>query len=607
MYRKVLSFAVRILLLFFLLGLAYSNTHAEIKLETQLSDSVLILGDEIRMQLKVNGAQDGVDLDFPKVDGLSFRQLGRPSSSSQTIIVNGKINRFSGLVYNIGISAEKLGVFQVPGISVLHNHKTYTSQPFRLRVRAQDQISNMKVITAVSSKKIYLHQPLIITLKWYIQDDIEEYAFRFSLLDRKDELGLKLRETQASGNSRNINVNSYRIPFIQSKETLKGEQYTTYEVNFEVYPAEAGNFRIPSASVKAAIKTGFELGKDFFGRTVRTPKLKQIFNSSTEILVKVQELPLKDRPVTFTGAVGKFTIHISTEVSTVKVGDPIDLTFRIRGEGRFVKIEQPVLSELPEYKNNFVIVDNLQPGDIQDDGVQFKQVIRPRHDDISSIPPVKFSFFDPEKEDYVTIESNSLALKVLPAKQVTEADIVIFDDENRDNGNNVLTKKESGLYAIYTFEDALIPQTQSWSWYFLLLLPPLIYFSALALTNRHQKLHNNSALKRAKSANTSKNKQMKAAKQLINADGNQIYQELSRILTGYIADRLNLGTGELTTIDIRRLNKEDQLPIEIAERLSQYLQDFDRLRFTNQNTSLEEKKAAYTSVDRILKELGKIL
>ena len=584
-----------------------ASIQAEIKLEIKLSNSILILGDEISLQLKIDGIQDPVVLIFPSITGLSFRQLGAPSSSSQTIIVNGKVSRFSGLVYNIGIRGEKTGQYRVPGIRLTYKKKNYTSPPFNIRVRAQEQISSMKVRTEVSRQSIYLNQPLFITLKWYIQDDIEDYVFKFPLLDRKDDLGLKLRDTPGSGNSSNINIENYRIPFSQGSETINGESYTTYETQFEIYPNESGEFRIPPASVKASVRSGYELRKDFFGRTVRSPKLKQIFTSSKALSILVKNLPENDRPETFTGAVGTFRVSLTTTANTVKVGDPVELTIRIRGKGRFAKIEQPVLSNLPEYKNNFVVVDNIQPGDIQEDGILFKQTIRPRHDRIDRIPPLAFTFFDPDKEKFVTIESNSLSLKVLPTKQISEDDIVVYDSNQPTSGNFTLTKKDSGIFTIYAFEDALQPQTQSWSWYLLLIFPPLIYFITLLATNRYQKLHSNSALSRSKSAVVNKNKRLKKLKKMIADDGSAFYQELSRTLAGFISDRLNLGTGELTTVDIQELKKEHRLSSTLTDQIAEYIQEFDRIRFTNQEPSTEDKQKALVEVNRLIRDLNKEL
>ena len=607
MIQNLLTTSLRIIYAALIVLFSCTNIYAEIELKVQLQDSVLILGDEISLQLKVDGAKDNVKLQFPEVDGLSFRQLGAPSSSSQTIITNGKISRFSGLVYNIGISAEKIGSYQIPGISVHYDKELFTSLPFKLRVRAPDQVSSMRVVTSVSKEQIYHHQPLFITLKWYIQDDIEDYAFRFPLLDRKDELGLDLRETAGSGNASNINVNSYRIPFSQGTEKLKGEKFTVYEVQFKVFPAEPGKFKIPAASVKASIRAGYELQRDFFGRTVRSPKLKRIFSTSKAISVNVKPLPKKDRPSSFTGAVGQFTVQLSAENRRVKVGDPLELAIRIRGKGRLEKINQPALSEIPEYQSNFVIVDSIQPGDVQESSILFKQTIRPRHDQVKRIPPVLFSFFDPIAEKYVTIQSNSLDLKVLPAKRLTAEDIVVFEKTQATEGNATLTKKETGIYAIYAFEDALQNETRPWGWYLLLIFPPLIYLSSLLLNSRYQRLHNDNALIRAKSANAVKNKQLKRAKQLISEDGNEIYQELSRCLNRFIADRLNLGTGELTINDVEKLSQENQVPEELAQRISAYIQDFDRRRFTHQEASTAEKQIAYNEVSGIIKELGKQL
>ncbi len=579
---------------------------AEIKLDTQISDSNLILGDEITFQLKIDGAQDGVKLGFPKINGLSIRQLGTPSSSSQTTIINGKVSHFSGLTFNIGISAEKTGDYVIPGIQVEYQNQTYSGRGFRLKVVAPDQQSKMKVLTEVSSHEIYLHEPLEITLKWCLQDNVEDYAFRFPLLDRKDEIKLELVEREGSGTSTSISVNNYKVPFQQNTEEIDGTHYTVYKTRFRVYPTEAGTFKIPAANVKAMIKHGTEMRRDFFGRTVRSPKLKSIFATSGVLETQVRSLPEAGRPSTFTGGVGNFSIQLATDASRVKVGDPVEISIRIVGTGRLDQIEQPILTEIPEYARNFVIVDNLQPGDIQEDSILFKQVIRPRHEKITRIPSVVFSYFNPAAGGYTTIESNSLPLKVLPTRKVSAADIVVHGSKQNVAVTSFI-KQKRGIYANYTFEDALKSQTRSWNWFLLLILPPLVYFLILTLVSRQKRLRNDLATLRARSAKGTKNKRLKKARKLIEAEGAEFLQELTRTLTGFVSDKLNLGTGELTTIDLKELGSRNQLPAELAAEITLCLEKLDRLRFTNQKSTNEEKQSLFDEVDGIMKVLAKRL
>lgn len=585
---------------------AVSTIKAEVKLELQVSDTSLILGDEITVQLKVDGVEDTATLLLPEVAGLSFRQLGPPSSSSQTVIINGRINRFSGLIFNIGISASKKGNYTIPSIRIEYQKQTYRSKPFNVRVVSPDIQSSMQVTLSASREQLYIDEPLTVTLKWFLQDSVQDYVFRFPLLEQKDRFQLQLAQTSGTARTSELVVNGYKIPFQQGLETLSGEQHTVYQTALQIFPSEPGVLTIPAASVKAMVKRGTVMKRDFFDRIIRTPKLERIFAVSKELQVRVEALPTEGRPRTFTGGVGSFQIQVNTGQTRVKIGDPIELSIRIIGKGRLSKIQQPDLNDMPVYKENFVVVDNLQPGDINGNSITFRQVVRARHEEVTRIPPVSFSFFDPGNQQYVTVESNSLPIKVLPTKQITAEDIIVPGaKENRKVG--VLQRQNRGIFGNYSFEDALTSQTQHPAWFLLFLIPPTAYFILLLSIRRQRRLNNNQVLVRARSAKGKSSRRLKRAKSLMAAESSVFLKELNQSLSGYISDKFNLGSGEVTVLDIQQLAKTHNLSEQLMIDLAEHFQQFDRLRFSSQELPPEERQTIFAAVDQTIKELGRQL
>ncbi len=585
---------------------AVSTLRAEVNLEIQVSDTNLILGDEITVQLKVDGVEDAATLKLPEISGLTFRQLGSPSSSSQTIIINGKIDRFSGLVYNIGISANKKGSYIIPGIEVQYKNQTYRSQPFNIRVVTPDTQNSMQITLSASRDQLFLDEPLTIILKWYLQDSVQDYTFRFPLLDQKDRFQLQLANAPGTATSSELVVNGYKIPFQQGLETLNGEQFTVYQTALQVFPSDPGLLTIPAASVKAMIKSGTELKRDFFNRVVRTPKYKRIFAVSKELQVQVKGLPTEGRPKFFTGGVGDFQIQLSAMQNRVKIGDPIELSIRITGKGRFSRIQQPLLNEIPEYQENFVVSDNLQPGDILEDSITFNQMVRARDETVNRIPPVQFSFFDPGKGQYLTVASNDVPIKVLPTKQITEKDIVV-SGRREVQTESVLQRQNSGIFGNYAFEDALTSQTRHPAWFLLFLFPPLVYLIVLITVQRQRRLNNDQALIRTRGAKGKSSRRLKKAKSLISKESSLFLRELNQALSGYISDKFNLGSGEVTALDIQQLVLKQNLSEQLSSDLLDHFERFDRLRFSSQELPQEERQTIIAAVDRTIKDLDRQL
>lgn len=570
----------------------------------QLSDTTLFLGDEITAQLKVDGTQENVELSLPQIDGLMFRQLGRPSASSQTVIINGKKSSFSGLIYSIGISATIKGRYNIPGIEVIHDGQRYQSQGFEINVKEAGNQVRMKLILASSKSRIYVNEPVKITLKWYVQDDIEDYNFRFPLLADKDKLKLELSDSGKSNEVTDLSVDGFKVPFFKKTETLEGEVFGVYQVEFLIFPADPGVLNISPASVTVMVRAGTELKKDFVGRVVRTPKLTRAFSASTPLKLQVLPIPVENRPSTYSGGVGEFGMSITADNTLVKVGDPIELTIRITGEGRYETIEPPLLSEIQEFKDNFVVVDSLQPGDIKDNSIEFKQTIRPRHDDVTRIPPVEFSFFNPVTERFRTVKSNSIPLKVLTAGRLKKDEIVSYTDKPKTEVES-FTRQKTGLYSNYLFEDALTSEKQEMYWVLLLFFPPAVYLVVLIMTNRYRRLKRDVSLVRAKSAKSKSNKRLKIARKLIGDQGNEFYLELSNTLRGYVGDKLNLGAGQFTPVDINTLVAEKKLSENCGASLNSILEEIDRYRFMQQQHGKADRQGLFERVSVLMKKLEK--
>ncbi len=603
---KFNEYGLKVVIFLTLLLISPVTLWAAIKVEVQLSDTTLFLGDEITFQLKVDGAQQNVKLILPQMEGLSFRQLGRPSASSQTVIINGKVNSFSGLIYTLGISATRKGRYKIPGIEVEYGGKQYSSQEFEINVKESGEQTKMKITLASSKKRIYVNEPVDITLKWYIKDDVEDYSFRFPLLEDKDKLKLELSDVRQGSDITELSVDGYKIPFQKSTEILEGDVYGVYKVGFAIYPPDPGTFKVPPASVTVMIRAGTEIKRDFFGRTVRAPKLKRVFSTSKSLELEILPIPAENLPSSYSGGVGEFEIAITADSARVKVGDPIELTIRITGEGRFENIEQPILSEIREYQENFAVVDNLQPGDIKEDSIEFKQTIRPKHNGVTRIPPVEFSFFNPVAESFRSVSSNSIPLKVLSAGRVKEDEIVSYSDQPQTKIES-FTRKRTGLYSNYVFEDALASKVQQGYWILFLLFSPLTYLTVLIVTHRQRRFRKDLSLGRAKSAKSKSHKRLKVAGKLIAEQGDAFYLELSGALRGYIGDKLNLGAGQLTPVDINNLIAEKKLSEESASALNSLLEKIDRCRFMQQQQAETDRKELFNGVADLMKRLGREL
>ena len=88
------------------------------------------------------------------------------------------------------------------------------------------------------------------------------------------------------------------------------------------------------------------------------------------------------------------------------------LNIGIAGTGPMELVQAPPLIEMSSLTADFKVADESLAGFVKDDTKVFSTTIRPRRDGITEIPPIRFSFFDPEAERYETVMSDPIAITV---------------------------------------------------------------------------------------------------------------------------------------------------------------------------------------------------
>jgi hypothetical protein len=137
---------------------------------------------------------------------------------------------------------------------------------------------------------------------------------------------------------------------------------------------------------------------------------------ATESL-KVLPLPQAGRPADFNGAVGFFEAETSANPVRVNAGDPITLKLAVTGHGNFDRVSSDMLPN----DANWRTYHSSQPKFEAQDGVgyagtkTFEQAIVPNNGSVKEIPPLSFSYFDPEKGQYATCTTPPIPISVAGA------------------------------------------------------------------------------------------------------------------------------------------------------------------------------------------------
>jgi hypothetical protein len=140
---------------------------------------------------------------------------------------------------------------------------------------------------------------------------------------------------------------------------------------------------------------------------------KDVELSSTSAPLTVLPLPTDGRPPSFSGAVGHFDIDSHADATRVRVGEPIELTLQVHGQGNLDRVSTPGVAESDDFKTYAPTVTQ------KDDSKTFAQAIVPEKPGSTEIPPVAFAYFDPDSARYVTAQSKAIPLEVKPGQALT--------------------------------------------------------------------------------------------------------------------------------------------------------------------------------------------
>ena len=210
----------------------------------------------------------------------------------------------------------------------------------------------------------------------------------------------------------------YEITELQSPriETVNNRQFNVQEIYAVITPLDVGNLRIEPSIL--------ELPETVFREA-------QIFQSNA-VEINVSSLP-ESQPEGFVGAVGRFDMDVYVDVDTISVGQPITLFLTIIGDGNLEQLRTPLLPELNGwrvYANSPELRTNTDAG-LRLQEKTFSWLMIPDVTGTQIIPPIVFSYFDPQSETYETLTSDTFSIEVFPApedEQRRGVDVVLGDD-----------------------------------------------------------------------------------------------------------------------------------------------------------------------------------
>ena len=208
-------------------------------------------------------------------------------------------------------------------------------------------------------------------------------------------------------------------------------------------------------------------------------------------------------------------------------------------------LRAPMLSRQGSLTSGFHVEDEELAGVVTGRAKEFRLRIRAKRTDVTKIPPIEFTYFDPRQERFVTVTSDPIPLKVRESTSLTASDFV--DGSYVANARTRLAVVDSGLLANSNDVEALLsrqPLYPGWGTLVFATSGPLLCVTCLLIRRRHDRVLVDPGYSRRRSARKTAIARIRNA----TADGEERPAAacIAAAVTGYVADRCNHPPHSLT-------------------------------------------------------------
>ncbi|MBU1986457.1 MAG: BatD family protein, partial [Proteobacteria bacterium] len=394
-------------LLLAILGAA-TVSHAAPMVSASLDPRSFSVDQAATLTITVNDG-DGTIGELPQVEGLDFLYQGQ--SKMQQIVIGSSSSSESSVSTSYQVQALRPGSYTIPTISVTVDGKQLQTEAIAFEVTpaaavvpqqgggvaplplAGDEAGQLAFLRVTPVKrKSYTGEVLPVEIKAYFRRGLRASLNSHPRLNGD---GFVLTQPNKEPAQTEEVVDNVPYAVLTWPGTLSGIKEGRQNVSIAIEATLLiPDKRRPSTPLGGDPFFGNDLFADFFNQQQLQEKKIQIVSKDMEL--QVLPLPIEGKPADFSGAIGKFDLQIKAQPTEVGPGDPITLTMTVQGKGNFDRVEAPVLSQAEGWKS-YSPSSKMTPGARVGQGSKvFEQAIVAKDLDKTTIPPLSFSFFDPE-------------------------------------------------------------------------------------------------------------------------------------------------------------------------------------------------------------------
>jgi hypothetical protein len=537
-----------------------------------LDRSTIMMGETATLSLTFEGGQPG-NVPTPQVPGL---QISNSGNSSNISWVNGQMSTVFTVTF--AINPDHAGDYWIPPMEADIGGQRIQTQPIKLTVTppgapSSSQINSGSQIAFIRftlpDKKVYPGEMIAGQLQLFFRDDAQ------------NPQGLQLTSMPADG------FTVGKMSQGSTERTRIGDHmFSVVPISIALTAVKTGTLSVGPISASVLVFVNGENGQwgpfaGFFGG-----QQKQVTMATDPVSATSVPLPAVNVPPDFDGAVGDYTMSVNAGPTNVAVGDPVTLHIEISGRGSLDSISLPNQGGWQDFKT-FSPTSKTETSDgLGDEGSKtFEQIVTPENANIHELPPITFSFFNPDDGNYHTLTQPATPLFVSSVGTTTLPTVAGTRSENQTPPQQDIVSIRENFGTLAQAGNPLIARP---AFLALQTVPVVAFIMALVWRRRTDNLANNPRLRRRL-----------AVEQLI-AGGledlnkfaaenksNEFFAMLFRLLQEELGERLDCPAISITEADVdARLDALGAKP-ETIHSLRELFQACNQARYAAVQTSQE--------------------
>lgn len=401
---------------------------AAANLSLSVSSESIHTGMPFTLTLLAEGFQEDPTPAAPQlaIAGCEVTFLGvSPSVSSHVQIINGQRSEWRDVKFNYQwrVVAQRAGRYTVPALRIEQGVLAASTPTATFQVADVPDSADMIVRMGLPERAVWVGETFDVAVEWLLTREVENHEFAVPLFNLD---GAQVEAPAGGAQSMRFAAGTGEVllPVRRTTKQQNGRRYTRFLFPARVTLNRAGPVDLDPVRVVARLQTGTV--RDGWG--FRRPRYELFRAEGQRRRLTVRPLPQAGRPAAFVNAIGSgYAIDVQASRTVVAVGEPIELTIRVRGDGPLEGLSLPPLTSadaLPPA--HFGVADASPAGEIDErtNSKRFPVVVRVKSETVQEIPPISFAYFDPSAGEYRTVASEPIALSVDAATLVGVGDVV---------------------------------------------------------------------------------------------------------------------------------------------------------------------------------------